>query len=284
MVPPHPLNGGTITLLTDFGVSDPYVGVMKGVLRSLAPAATVIDLTHEVSPQDVLQGAFLLEQAHRHFPTGTVHLVVVDPGVGTTRRRLAIAAGDYFYVGPDNGVLSAAIADWTRGEREAVQPYATRDIMLHADLLAVSIDPANLGPRPISATFEGRDVFSPAAAHLARGDRIEALGTRTISMHAYPAFTAPEQDNRLQGLILHTDRYGNLITDIRAADLPANPVIQAAGRTFTLVPTYESAGGLCALAGSSGYIEIALPNGSAARELGIGPGESVLATASVPEQ
>jgi S-adenosylmethionine hydrolase len=284
MVPPHPINGGTVTLLTDFGLSDTYVGVMKGVLRRLAPEATIIDLTHEVSPQDVLQGSFLLEQAHQHFPSGTVHLVVVDPGVGTARRRLAIASADQFYVGPDNGVLSAAVQAWSRGERRVDELYATRDIMLHADLLAVSIDPANLGAIEISATFEGRDVFAPAAAHLARGGRIEALGTRTISMHAYPAFEAPEHEGRLDGLVLHTDHYGNLITDIRGEDLPDHPVIELAGRRLELATTYEDAPSLCAIIGSSGYVEVSLSNGSAANELKVVRGEPVTAhETSAPE-
>ena len=159
-----------ITLLTDFGTDDIYVGVMKGVLRRIAPGSSVIDLTHAVAPQDVVQGAFLLQQAWRHFPPGTVHLVVVDPGVGTPRRRLALRYEGQYFVGPDNGVLSAALPDAARGQRGVGQAYEALEIDVPSEVQAFA---GESGASPgVSATFEGRDVFAPAAAFLANGGDI----------------------------------------------------------------------------------------------------------------
>jgi S-adenosylmethionine hydrolase len=265
--PPKP--PAAITLLTDFGTDDIYVGVMKGVLRRLAPNSPVIDLTHAVAPQDVVQGAFLLQQAWRHFPPGTVHLVVVDPGVGTSRRRLALRAEGQYFVGPDNGVLSAALPDAARGERSVGQAYEASglDVPLGVEAFA-----GEGGASPdVSATFEGRDVFAPAAAFLANGGDIATVGRRIKSMLALPAFRAPE----LRGLVLHVDRYGNLITDIRGDDVPSGAVFEMAGRRIPLVRTYGDADGPCAIVGSGGFVEVAVPGGSAAATLGLGRGALV---------
>jgi S-adenosylmethionine hydrolase len=264
----------TITLLTDFGTDDVYVGVMKGVLRRNAPEAGVIDLTHSVAPQDVVQGAFLLQQAWRQFPTGTVHLVVVDPGVGTSRRRVALQYEGHYFVGPDNGVLSAALPDAARGERGAGAAYVVSEVNVPEGVRAFAGEGgASAG---VSATFEGRDVFAPAAAFLANGGAIERLGRPAERLLALPAFRAPA----LQGVVLHTDRFGNLITDIRGDDVPAGATFEAAGRKLALVRTYGESSELCAVVGSMGYVEVALPSGSAAEALGVGKGATVNGVAS----
>jgi S-adenosylmethionine hydrolase len=267
--PPPP----AITLLTDFGTDDIYVGVMKGVLRRLAPHSAVIDLTHAVAAQDVVQGAFLLEQAWRHFPPGTVHLVVVDPGVGTSRRRLALKSEGHYFVGPDNGVLSAALPDAARGQRSAGQQYEPHEVDVPQGVRAVAGEGG--AAANVSATFEGRDVFGPAAAFLANGGDLEQIGRPVERLLALPAFRAPE----LRGVVLHVDRYGNLVTDIRGADLSPDTQFEVAGRRLRLVRTYGEASELCAIVGSGGYVEVALPNGSAAAALGLGKGAVVTGVA-----
>jgi S-adenosylmethionine hydrolase len=265
-----------ITLTTDFGLSDAYVGAMKGVIATMCPAARVVDLTHDVEPQNVLTGAFLLETAWRYFPAGTVHVAVVDPGVGTARRRLAISADGHNFVGPDNGVLSAALADETRGTRAPGEVYERRTVRLPNSVTAVSIDNEVLMRPSLSATFEGRDVFAPAAAYLAGGGAIGELGPVVDAVEALPAFRAVATLAGIEGRILHVDRFGNLITDIRAADLPDAPVFRAGGRTIEGIShTYESSNGIAAIVGSSGFVELAQSRGQASQVLGLGQGDRV---------
>lgn len=262
-----------IALLTDFGHSDPYVGVMKGVILARSPATQIVDLTHQVPPQSVLEGAFLLETAWRYFPNGTVFLVVVDPGVGSARKRLAVRAHGMTFIGPDNGCLSSVLSDDARGQRDAGAPYKPALCSLQANITAVSIADLSLLGSTVSATFEGRDVFAPAAGVLASGGSIDDLGPRVEAMQAYPAFRAPGG----RGLVIHVDTYGNLITDIRAVDVEAASRFVIDGQQVPLVRTYADApaGGLVAIAGSSGFVEIAVANGSAAARLEAGMGATV---------
>jgi len=261
-----------ISLTTDFGLADGYVGVLKGVILSRAPTARLVDLSHEVGPQDTLEAAFLLALAWRYFPAGSIHVLVVDPGVGTARRRLAIAAGGHFFIGPDNGSLSAALPEAARGLRSAGEAYESRLVELPNGVVAVAITNGTLFHQPVSATFEGRDVFAPAAAHLAAGGRFSDLGPAVQEVVCFPAFRAPAGDGR----VLHVDRFGNLITDIRPEDLPPRPRFTLAGRTVEGVSeTYAWARGLAAIVGSGGCVEFAVPNGHAASVLGLGPGDRV---------
>lgn len=264
-----------MTLLTDFGWSDAYAGVMKGVLLSRAPGARIVDLTHDVVPQAVESGAFLLETAWRFFPPGTVHVAVVDPGVGSGRRRLALLVQGQYFVGPDNGVLSAALPDSVRGARRAGEAYRPRDVSLPSEVAAVSIENESLFLRPASATFEGRDVFAPAAAHLARGGGLSELGPAVGACRAFAAFRAPRDGEGLDGLVVHVDRFGNLITDLRVEDVEVTAVIAVAGRRLGLTPAYAAMTGVSAINGSSGFVEIAAPNGSAAIVLGAEVGDAV---------
>jgi S-adenosylmethionine hydrolase len=266
-----------VALLTDFGLSDPYAGIMKGVILSKAPNAQLVDLTHQVPPQSVLEGAFLLEMAWRYFPAGTIFLMVVDPGVGSARKRLALQAHGMTFIGPDNGSLSSVLSDDARGMRSGDEPYEAISHALNAGIRAVSIEnTAVFGSRPVSATFEGRDVFAPAAGFLAAGGELHDLGPAVEEIEAFPAFRAPSHG---PGVVIHVDTYGNLITDIRASDLdlPGTPRCVVKDQEVPFVHTYADAmpGRLVAIAGSSGYIEIAVPNGSAAIGLDVGSGAIV---------
>ena len=240
-----------ITLLTDFGTADGYVAELKGVLYAAAPDVTVVDLSHEIPPQDVESARLAVARYWRRFPAGTVHLVVVDPGVGSARAALAVSSDGRFLVGPDNGVLSPSLL--AGGSRAVSLPV-----------------PANA-----SATFHGRDVFAPAAASLATGTPIDSLGSACLE----PVIRRTPEARRgpngsVIGEIIAIDRFGNAISNLIA---PRGGRVEIAGRAMPIVRTYADApdGDLVALVGSSGFVEIAQRNGSAARALGISRGTPV---------
>jgi S-adenosyl-L-methionine hydrolase (adenosine-forming) len=245
-----------IALLTDFGRQDVYAGVLHGVIAGIAPEARVIDLTHDVPPQDVRAGAFLLLTAYRYFPPGTIFVVVVDPGVGTARAILALRAGAYTFVGPDNGVLRWAVED-AGGAEEAVRVE----------------EPAYHLP-DVSHTFHGRDVMAPAAAHLARGVPLGALGPPAGPLSGAPFPRPVEVAGGLAGEVLYVDRFGNAITNLP----PAPGIVRVAGQAVPRGRAYADGipGRPLALVGSAGLIEVAVPGGSAAAALGAGPGTPVL--------
>jgi S-adenosyl-L-methionine hydrolase (adenosine-forming) len=241
-----------ITLLTDFGTADGYVGEMKGILLSRVSDATLVDITHDIQPQDVEAARLTLARVWRRFPPGTVHVVVVDPDVGTERVALAIASDGRFLVGPDNGVLSPAL--------------------LIAGVSAVALEI----PSSASPSFHGRDVFAPAAAALALGAELHALGPRAsqpiLRRTPEPRRTA---DGALLGEVITIDRFGNAITNL--IGLRAGTV-EAAGRSLPLRRTYAevTSGAPTAIIGSSGLIELAVRDGNAARELQLARGSAVL--------
>jgi S-adenosylmethionine hydrolase len=242
---------GVVTLTTDFGLADPYVGVMKGALLRAAPKVQVVDVGHELAPQDVAAGAFFVEALLGRFPAGTVHVVVVDPGVGTSRRLLAVAAHDAYWLAPDNGLLSPVLA----GEG-AVDVRA--------------IDVAQLGIVPASATFHGRDVLAPVAAWLASGRYgFGALGPRVADPVRLEPAPAP--------CVVHVDRYGNLVSSITAAAFAGARGVRIAGKSVWRHATYGDvrAGELLAYVGSFGLVEIAQNGGSASRALAVGRGAPV---------
>lgn len=252
-----------ITLTTDFGVSEHYVGVMKGVILSINPRAIVVDITHEVQPQRVEEGCFLLEATWPYFPAGSIHVVIVDPGVGTERRALALSTASGFFVGPDNGVLSAALPDSARPR--SPRPIA-RPTQLPAGYKAVTVSNPRFLRDPVSPTFHGRDVFAPAAAYLSLGASLDSFGEKLSSILALPLFKAiRKRDGTLEGRVVHIDQFGNLITSIRGADVAKSDVtVEIAGASIHGVArTYGSGEELVALIGSSGYLEIALPLGNA---------------------
>lgn len=254
--PPERRGAGIVTLTTDFGTRSSYVGSLKGALLSVDPRLTLVDLSHEVPPYDIAAGALLLEAAVPAFPAGVVHLAVVDPGVGGARRPLVVGQGGRWFVGPDNGLFTA---------------------FLGPDALAWEIDAA-LAPGPLSATFHGRDLFAPLAARLAAGRPPRPLG-RAVDDPVRLDWPAPRRvAGALAGVVVHVDDFGNLVTNVRVADLAelgAAPVVEIAGRSLPgLARTYaERAPGDClALIGSGGRLEVAVARGSAARELGLGVG------------
>jgi S-adenosylmethionine hydrolase len=235
-----------VSVLTDFGVQDTYVGQMKAALLAVAPTATLVDLTHAVPPQDVVTGAFLLWAAVEAFPSGSVHLAVVDPGVGSDRRAVAAQArrGDLF-IGPDNGLLVPAL-ERLGGISGAVELR----------------EPGYWRASTPSATFHGRDIFAPVAGHLASGVPLPRLG-RPVELQK--PFELP-QPKGLQGEVVHIDGYGNLVTNLPADGLPERYVVSLAGRRIEPRPHYQAVGPgeLLALIGSSGLLEISVRDGSAA--------------------
>ena len=251
-----------ITLTTDFGMADGYVATMKGVILSIAPASTLVDLSHQVPAQNVQTAAFLIYQAVPFFPSETIHLVVVDPGVGSQRRALAVHTAQGIFVAPDNGVLSYVLA--SADVREAVS----------------LTKPAYQLPQ-VSATFHGRDIFAPAAAHLANGVSLERLGPRAINLLRLP-LSQPERrpNDDLVAHVMHVDHFGNLILDVTADDVDEECVFELGGRSIEGVSgTFADVadGELVAYVGSSrDHVEIAVRNSDAAQELEIGIGDRVL--------
>jgi S-adenosylmethionine hydrolase len=263
-----------IFFLTDFGLTDTYVGVVKAVILGIAPDARIVDLTHDVPPQDIRAGAFSLMTAAPYLPDDSVVLAVVDPGVGTARRPIAMQIGGRTFVGPDNGLFS-----WVT----AAEGAQTQTVVLDR--------PERWRPT-VSATFHGRDLFGPVAAQLARGVALQEVGSpcdrRTLQRLPWPPARltrdAAGQIAEAQGEIVHIDRFGNLIANLGPADLPPYPVLVVAGRRIAgLSPHFQAdagaSSGLIALIGSTLLLEIAVPNGSAAELLGVGVGASVVASA-----
>jgi hypothetical protein len=255
------LPSGIVTFLTDFGTRDPFVGVMKGVVLGRFAAARLVDLSHAVPAQDVAFGAFWLERSMHWFAPGTVHVAVVDPGVGSARRAIAARADGQLLVGPDNGLLAAALE--RAGERE---------VRL--------IDAARLGLPAPSRTFHGRDVFAPVAAELASGRwQLTDLGDPITDFVASPVPAARSVAGGFGGEVVVVDGFGNLITNLEASLLAdfADPRIHVAGRELALAATYADVprGELVALVDAFEVIEIACRDGSAAEALGVGRGAPV---------
>ncbi len=241
-----------ITLLSDFGTADGYVAEMKGVLYSMAPETRVVDLSHDIPPHDVELARLTVARYWRRFPAGTIHLVVVDPGVGSSRAALAVSSDDRYLVGPDNGVLSPAL------------------LLADAAVIALPV------PAGASRTFHGRDVFAPAAAALAGGAPLSALGTP----HDQPVVRrTPEavrrEDGAVLGEVLAVDRFGNAVTNLVGV---RNGVIAAGGRPVPVRSTYAdvASGAAVALTGSSGLLEIAVRDGNASQVLKLGRGATVV--------
>jgi S-adenosylmethionine hydrolase len=246
-----------ITLLTDFGTADAYVAEMKAVLLGAAPDATLVDLTHAVSPGDARAAAYLIGRAWHRFPSGTVHLAVVDPGVGTTRAALAFGRGRQWFVGPDNGLFTRVLHD--------------------AEVEIVAL-PTPDGAAP---TFHGRDLFAPAAAALAAGASLHTLGEPFAGMPHRLSYREPHYEGKvIVGEVVYVDRFGTLVTNLTPELVPDYAVLEVEGleigplrRTFGDVPT----GGLLAYLGSGGEVEVAVRDGSAARRLGLGVGGRIRA-------
>jgi S-adenosylmethionine hydrolase len=256
-----------ITLTTDFGLNDHFVGTMKGVILSIAPEAEIVDICHSVQAFDILDGALALAQSYSYFPTRTTHLVVVDPGVGSARRPILACSDKYNFVAPDNGVLSLMYA---REERLNVRHITAEHYFL----------------QPLSNTFHGRDIFAPVAGYLAKGVDQEKFGNEVTD---FVRFNAPKPKavdaKTLRGVVLKVDRFGNLITNITPQDAPALFQMQPAAfkilvgkKEITTMRTNYAEGApgeVFAILGSMGYLEIAANRGAAAQLSGTGKGAEV---------
>ena len=257
-----------VTLTTDFGTRDPYVAQLKGVLLAGCEGVRIHDLTHEIAPQDVLEGALFLAAAVPTFPPGTVHLAVVDPGVGTDRRAIAATLGGQHIVCPDNGLLTLL------ARRTAIEDVR-------------SIERASLRREPVSPTFQGRDLFAPAAAFLACVGALAELGPPLDAPVELPLPRPRSEGARLRGEVVHLDRFGNAITNLARSDIDAAIAaagvirVEAGGRRLALARTYGAVaeGEALALIGSADLLELAVRNGSAAAALGLGRGSEVAVTA-----
>jgi S-adenosylmethionine hydrolase len=252
-----------LTLTTDFGIGGPYVAALKGVLLDLAPETQLVDVTHTISPQNILEGGFVLAGIVDVFPKGTVHLAVVDPGVGTDRRLIAVSVAAQWFVLPDNGLITGVTRARTPdGIWEITNPTLRREV--------------------VSATFHGRDILAPAAAHLIRGGAPDELGPPRTRFITLRNFEPTPDDQGFVGEVIFRDTFGNLITNINADRLadrtPDRWVIEIAGeRIEGILHTYgeRPTGALIALVGSSGWVEVAVVNGDAARQLTAGAGTTV---------
>jgi S-adenosyl-L-methionine hydrolase (adenosine-forming) len=252
-----------VTLTTDFGTTDHFAGTMKGVILGIAPRVSIVDITHEVTPFEVAEGAFTIGEAYRWFPKGTVHVVVVDPGVGTERHPVLVEAAGQYFIGPDNGVFTIIY----ESESHRVRAIANEAYFLP----------------DVSRTFHGRDIFAPCAAHLAAGVLPSRFGKR-IEGYVQLGLMKPRQMARRvwAGVVLKVDRFGNLITNLNVDTLPdirTRPFELSVGlrQIAGLAATFGECapGEIANVIGSSGYLEVAVNQGSAAKTLGCGAGAPV---------
>jgi S-adenosylmethionine hydrolase len=253
-----------ITLLTDFGTADYFVGAVRGAILSVSPGAVIVDITHEIPRQDIEAAAFTLLAAHQTFPPGTIHVVVVDPGVGSTRRPIIVSAGDQFFVGPDNGTFTY-IYDRDSSHRTfhvAEEKYFRQ---------------------PTSTTFHGRDIFAPVAAALSTGIKPEKFGPSIQDEVRLETSLAPavQKNGSVEGRIIHIDRFGNCVTNLTPDLLRDDSVLLMKEKEISDIRKFYGEAGsvneVFALVGSAGFLELAVNGGSAALTLGVKRGEPVIA-------
>jgi S-adenosylmethionine hydrolase len=269
-----------ITLTTDFGYDDAYVAAVKGAILNINPVATIVDVSHSIKPQDILQAAFVLSAVYRYFPKETVHVAIVDPGVGSDRRGMILKTPSAMFVGPDNGIFSYVIDDLFSAESRSVieQTHGLTEIVFKTGLEAAAITDPRFWRQPVSPTFHGRDVFAPVAAGLSLGISLYEFGEKINSVHVLPVpKPSLDPDGNLVGQIIHIDRFGNLIANIRSSSLPGkNVVIEVGGQRIQGISDYYAQKeGVMAVVGSSGYLEISLRDGSARDFLGIEEGDEI---------
>ena len=257
-----------ITLTTDYGTNDHLVGTLKGVILKINPDVTIVDITHNVAQFDLLDGALAIGSAYSYFPARTIHMVIVDPGVGTDRKPLLVSAGNQYFVAPDNGVLSVIY------EREE-------------DTLVRHANAEHYFLQPISNTFHGRDIFAPIAAWLSKTGQAASMGEQIEDFKRFALPRPKSADGLVKGIVMRVDTFGNLVTNFKAEDLPESSPengtlnLQVGSQQVSrLVSTFAqgNAGEAIAYVGSSGYIEIGVNKGNASRTLGIGRGTAVVLT------
>ena len=255
---------GQITLVTDFGTDDYFVGAMKGVILSVNSGAALIDITHEIPPQDIHAAAFTLLACYRSFAQGTIHVAIVDPGVGSTRRPILVVAGGYFFIGPDNGIFSYVLDN-------------------EADQTIFHITSEQFVRKPLSTTFHGRDVFAPVAAALSTGLSTDSFGPQINDPVKLPALKPVVGSNgKVSGRIIHIDRFGNCVTNIDRSSLSGNQPIRVTVKGKRVEAFREFYGEVGAgkkpfvIWGSAGFLEVSARNRSAARLLGAERGDAIV--------
>ncbi|MCA1579482.1 MAG: SAM-dependent chlorinase/fluorinase [Acidobacteria bacterium] len=257
-----------VTLLTDFGTADYFVGAVKGVILTINPHVSIVDITHEIPPQDIEAGAFTLLTCYRDFPAGTIHMTIVDPGVGSTRRPIVVSAGSHYFVGPDNGLFSYVL---DREPSPQTFHVTAREYFREEP----------------SSTFHGRDIFAPVAAALSKGVKPDQLGPQIENEVRLPLLLpAKRPEGKVEGRIIHIDRFGNCITNLTRADLP-----ETEGKTLlingTVIKAFRqfyadedgSENQIFAIWGSAGFLELSVSGASAAKLLHAKRGDSVIASA-----
>ena len=267
-----------LVFTTDFGLADAYAGVMKGVALTINPDLRLIDLTHQVLPQNIVQGSFILGINLQFFPKDTIHVAVVDPGVGTDRRPVLLSTPWGRFVAPDNGLLSAVVAGYLKSP-----PAVAGAVNLPPELTAVHLTDPQYWRLPLSNTFHGRDIFTPVASHLSLGVPAADMGESIDSLFYLPMPQPMQKNGKITGQVVYQDVYGNLVTNIPANILPPGEAVEVRikGRSvYGLSRTFNDGTTrgdkkLIALAGSHGYLEVAVPNGSAAALLEAGDGDAV---------
>ena len=274
-----------ITLTTDFGLRDGYVAAMKGVVLGISPEVTLVDISHEIPPHDVAHAAFVVGSICSYFPAGTIHVAVVDPGVGTDRNPLLVTTTEGTYVAPDNGLLTYVY------ERHAAVGSAGQDsddafmtptmVPVPEGCAAYTLDREEYRLRHVSSTFHGRDIFAPAAAHLSAGVQPDDLGTPVDSVVCLNVPRPRVCDGGVEGRIIYVDRFGNMVCNIRAEDVAGGIAeVEIEGRRIPGLSSSYAGDGLLAIVGSHGYVEVAVTEGSAAEYLGAGLGARVRAVLS----
>ena len=249
-----------ITLLTDFGMQDYFVGAMKGVILSVNENADIVDITHDVPAQDIRSAAFTLKNYYKHFLQGTIHVCVVDPGVGSSRRAILVETDDYCFIAPDNGLLSFVLAE-------------------QENYRAFELNNEKYFQHPVSRTFHGRDVFAPVAAHLSNGKKAEKLGTE-INDPVMFEINQPHRINEttVEGEILHTDRFGNLVTNFKNENLPEKFQLRTNEKLIERHQNFygeAKSGEIFSIRGSAGFLEIAAFRNSAEKLLNVKTGDKV---------
>jgi S-adenosylmethionine hydrolase len=269
-----------ITLTTDFGINDGYVASIKGVILGINPDAKIVDICNTIKPQNILQASYIIDSTCSNFPQESIHIVVVDPGVGSSRKAIIVKMFSSYFIAPDNGVLSYTIARWFNKSSHIVK--ATKEIIgrkkLPAAMQAVSITNPRYWNKDISPVFHGRDIFAPVAAHLSLGVMMNNFGREIRYINLLSNLAAIEDNKGLiVGKVIHIDYFGNIITNIKTDSISKKQyTVSIGGRHISEINRYYAEKeGLLALIGSSGYLEVSMRNGNASSELGINLGDRV---------
>ena len=267
-----------ITLTTDFGMRDSYVGAMKGVIMDIAPDATIVDVSHDVERHNIHEAAYALTTASKFFPSHSIHVAVVDPGVGSARRPLVLRTPRGTYISPDNGTLTHVLNSFGQVSSTTETGDAPAYARTPEGCVAYELDNPGFWLPHVTRTFHGRDIFAPSAAHLANGAEVSEMGTPVEAIACLPEFTYSFDNGTVTGRVVHIDRYGNLITNIPSDAVRNETQIHVLGRMISgLSDSYqESVGGLLAIIGSQDTLEIAVGEGDARTFLNASVGDQVV--------